>query len=176
MDMTSPYAKLITSHILKAFDGIKINDKNLKTALELLNEWDYELNKQSQTPAIYILTLKYLLHNIYYDELGEDLFNRFVFLANVPYRSLLQVLEKPESDIFDNINTAKKETKNEIIRKSLADALTYLEKKLGKDLTDWQWGRLHSVTFQHPFSGNFSLLDKYINIGPRNRRRWNYNK
>ncbi|HQI40948.1 MAG: penicillin amidase [Ignavibacteriales bacterium UTCHB2] len=166
MDMTSPYAKLITSHILKAFDGIKINDKNLKTALELLNEWDYELNKQSQTPAIYILTLKYLLHNIYYDELGEDLFNRFVFLANVPYRSLLQVLEKPESDIFDDINTPKRETKNEIIRKSLSDALTYLEENLGKDLTNWQWGRLHSVTFKHAFSGNFNLLDKYINIGP----------
>lgn len=166
MDITSPYAKLITSHIVKAFEGIKINDNNLKTAIELLSEWDFNLNKQSQTPSIYVVTLKYLLHNIYYDELGDDLFNRFVFLANVPFRSLLQVLDKPESLIFDDISTAKTESKNEIIRKSLADALTFLEENLGKDLTNWQWGRLHTVTFKHAFSGNFSLLDKYINIGP----------
>lgn len=166
MDITSPYAKLITSHIVKAFEGIKINDNNLKTAIELLSEWDFNLKKQSQTPSIYVVTLKYLLHNIYYDELGDDLFNRFVFLANVPFRSLLQVLDKPESLIFDDISTAKTESKNEIIRKSLADALTFLEENLGKDLTNWQWGRLHTVTFKHAFSGNFSLLDKYINIGP----------
>lgn len=166
MDITSPYAKLITSHIVKAFEGIKINDNNLKTAIELLSEWDFNLNKQSQTPSIYVVTLKYLLHNIYYDELGDDLFNRFVFLANVPFRSLLRVLDKPESLIFDDISTAKTESKNEIIRKSLADALTFLEENLGKDLTNWQWGRLHTVTFKHAFSGNFSLLDKYINIGP----------
>lgn len=166
MDITSPYAKLITSHIVKAFEGIKINDNNLKTAIELLSEWDFNLKKQSQTPSIYVVTLKYLLHNIYYDELGDDLFNRFVFLANVPFRSLLRVLDKPESLIFDDISTAKTESKNEIIRKSFADALTFLEENLGKDLTNWQWGRLHTVTFKHAFSGNFSLLDKYINIGP----------
>ena len=53
-----------------------------------------------------------------------------------------------------------------LLRKSLADALTYLEEKFGNDLTNWQWGSLHKVTFKHAFSGNFSPLDNYINIGP----------
>ena len=57
------------------------------------------MNKYSQTPSIYAVFLKYLLKNIYYDEMGDDLYNRFVFLANVPYRSLLQILEKPESSL-----------------------------------------------------------------------------
>jgi hypothetical protein len=61
------------------------------------------MDKYSQTPAIYSVFLKYLLKNIYYDEMGDDLYNRFVFLANVPYRSLLQILEKPESIWFDDI-------------------------------------------------------------------------
>ena len=124
------------------------------------------MDKYSQTPAIYAVFLKYLLKNIYYDEMGNDLYNRFVFLANVPYRSLLQILEKPESIWFDDIKTKKRETREEIIRKSLADALTYLEEKLDKDLTNWQWGTMHKVTFRHSFSGNFALLDNYINIGP----------
>ena len=166
MDQVSPYAKTIVPYILKSFEGIKVKDKNLNISLDLLDKWDFELNKYSQTSAIYSVFLKYLLKNIYHDEMGDDLYNRFVFLANVPYRSLLQILEKPESIWFDDINTKKRETSEEIIRKSLSDALTYLEENFGKDLTNWQWGNMHKVTFKHAFSGNFSLLDKYINIGP----------
>ncbi len=98
--------------------------------------------------------------------MGDDLYNRFVFLANVPYRSLLQILDQPESSWFDNVNTKVRETRDEIIRKSLADGLSFLEERFGKDLTNWQWGTMHKVTFKHAFSGNFSLLDQYINIGP----------
>ncbi|HEX9253251.1 MAG TPA: penicillin acylase family protein [Ignavibacteriaceae bacterium] len=166
MDQVSPYARTIVPYVLKAFEGIKVKDKNLNTSLELLSKWDFDLNKYSQTPAIYAVFLKFLLKNIYHDEMGDDLYNRFVFLANVPYRSLLQILEKPESVWFNDVKTKKQETREEIIRKSLADALTYLEENYGKDLVNWQWGRLHQVTFKHAFSGNFSLLDKYINIGP----------
>ena len=140
MDQVSPYARTIVPYILKSFEGIKVQDKNLNTSLELLSKWDFEMNKYSQTPAIYSVFLKYLLKNIYYDEMGDDLYNRFVFLANVPYRSLLQILEKPESLWFDDIKTKKRETREEIMRKSLSDALTYLEEKFGKDLTNWQWG------------------------------------
>lgn len=166
MDQVSPYAKTITSYLLNAFEGIKVKDQNLNTALELFSKWDFDLNKYSQTPSIYAVFLKYLLKNIYYDEMGDDLYNRFVFLANVPYRSLLQILEKPNSTWFDDVNTKKIESRDEIIRKSLSDALTELEDKYGKDLVNWQWGRMHTVTFKHAFSGNFSLLDKFINIGP----------
>jgi penicillin amidase len=166
MDFVSPYARTITSYILKSFENIKVNDQNLNTSLELFRKWDFELNKYSQTPAIYAVFLKYLLKNIYYDEMGDDLYNRFVFIANVPYRSLLQILDKPGSSWFDDITTTKRETRDEIIRKSLANALTYLEEKLGQDITNWQWGNLHKVAFKHSFSGNFSLLDNYINIGP----------
>lgn len=166
MDQVSPYARTIVPYLIKSFEGIKVNDKNLSISLDLLSKWDFELNKYSQTSAIYSVFLKYLLKNIYNDEMGDDLYNRFVFLANVPYRSLLQILEKPESIWFDDIKTKKKETREEIVRKSLSDGLTYLEENLGEDLTNWQWGSMHKVTFKHAFSGNFSLLDKYINIGP----------
>ena len=166
MDNNSPYARKIVPYLINSFEGIKVKDKNLNISLELFRKWNFEMDKYSQTPAIYSVFLKYLLKNIYYDEMGDDLYNRFVFLANVPYRSLLQILEKPESVWFDDIKTSKKEKREEILRKSLSDALNYLEENFGNDLTNWQWGRMHKVTFKHSFSGNFSLLDKYINIGP----------
>jgi penicillin amidase len=94
------------------------------------------------------------------------LFNQYVFLANVPYRNVLEILEKPNSIWFDNTNTNVIETRDDIIRKSFADALNDLEQKIGNNIEDWQWGRLHTVTFKHAFSGTSGLLDKLIDIGP----------
>lgn len=165
MDQTSEYAKQIVPYIVKAFEGVKVKDKNLLESLELLEKWDYDMSVSYQVAAIYQVFLKYLLRNIYLDEMGEDLFNKFLFIANVPYRSLLKVI-RSESSWFDDATTSKIEDKNFIIRKSLSDALTYLEKNYGKDLSRWQWGRIHKVIFRHPFSGNLSLIDKFVNIGP----------
>ena len=166
LDQVSPYAQKITAYILNAFKDKKITDQNLKLALELLSDWNYDLNEDSQVPTIYAMFFKYLLKNIYYDEMGHDLFNEFVFMPNVPYRSVMQVLEDSTNTWWDNVNTPQIESRNEIIRKSLVDALTELEDKYGKDIKMWQWGNIHKVTFKHSFTGFSSLLDKYINIGP----------
>ncbi len=166
MDFISPYAKDITKYILTAFQNVKVIDNNLSVALELFKDWNFEMNEYSQVPAIYATFLKYLLKNIYEDEMGSDLYNEFVFVANIPYRSLTKVLNNPNCSWFDNINTPEKESENDIIRKSLTDALSELEEKYGKDIALWQWGNMHKVTFKHAFSGFSGLLDRYINIGP----------
>jgi penicillin amidase len=53
-----------------------------------------------------------------------------------------------------------------MIRKSLVDALSEIERDFGKDVANWQWGSIHKVTFKHMFGGNSSLLDKLINVCP----------
>ena len=99
--------------------------------------------------------------------MGEEQFNEFLFMANVPYRSVVQVLSDSTCSWFDNVNTKNKiETRDEIIRQSLSDALTELEIEYGKDLKNWQWGKMHKVTFKHAFSGVSSILDDFIDIGP----------
>jgi penicillin amidase len=166
MDIVSPYAEKITQYILNAFKGIEITDKNLKLTLQLLKDWNFKFNQYSQVPAIYAVFFNHLLKNIYYDEMGHNLFNEFVFVANVPYNSVLKVLSDSTNSWIDDITTPRVETKDEIIRKSLADALTELENNYGGDLKMWQWGKMHKVIFKHAFSGISSLLDKFINIGP----------
>ena len=166
MDVVSPYAKEVVNYILHAFKDITVTDENLKSSLELLNDWDFNLDKLSQTPTIYLTTFKYLLKNTYEDEMGNDLFNQYIFMANVPYRNILELLQNPNSGWWNDISTPQKESRDEIIRKSLANALTYLEENVSEDIKDWQWGSLHKVKFKHMFSGGFSLLDQLIDIGP----------
>jgi penicillin amidase len=166
MDVTSPYARQLVPFIVDAFEGIEITDENLNRSLELLSEWNFELNKFSQTPAIYLTFFDKLLKNTYSDEMGNDLYNQYVFLANIPYRNILELLAKPSSIWFDDIKTSKRERRDDIIRKSLADALSELENSIGIDIKDWQWGKLHQVKFKHPFSGEVGLLEGIIDIGP----------
>lgn len=165
MDFVSPYAREITKFILNAFDNVKIKDKNLMTTIELFNNWNYDFNKNSQTPTIYSFFLKNLIKNIWGDELNDDLLREFVFVANIPYRKVLEVLNNGSSFI-DDINTKHVETKEEIIRKSLIDALTELENKYGKNIEEWQWGNIHQVHFKHMFNGKSKIIDKMINVGP----------
>jgi len=166
MDITSPYAEKIVKHILSSFERIKVVDANLNSALQMFKQWGYEMNEFSQVPTIYAMFLNYFLKNTLLDEMGKDIYNEYVFVANVPYRTVLKILADSSNSWFDNVSTPKIETKNEIIRKSLADALGELENNYGKDIKNWQWGSLHKATFKHSFSGASSLLDKFINIGP----------
>jgi penicillin amidase len=165
-DIYSHYAKSIVPYILSAFENAEITDKNLLKSLELLEEWNLKMDKYQQAPAIFLTFFDKLMKNIYLDEMGEDLFNQYVFLANVPYRNIIELLEKPNSFWFDNVGTNSVESRDEIMRKSLADALDELEKRISNDLKYWQWGTLHTVTFKHHFSGASWLLDEVINIGP----------
>ncbi len=166
MDITSPYAEKVVKHLLEAFNGIKVIDENLNTSLKMFKQWGYEMDEFSQVPTIYAMFLKYFLHNTLLDEMGKDIFDEFVFVANVPYRTALKMLNDSSNTWFDNVSTPKVESKNEIIRKSLSDALAELENTFGKDITAWQWGRIHKATFKHSFAGASSLIDKFINIGP----------
>jgi penicillin amidase len=166
MDQVSLYARRLTAYILNAFINVKITDSNLKLALELLRRWDFNMGPYSQVPSIYSVFYKHLLDNVYKNKMGPDLFNEFVFLENTPYKSIMQLMEHPDSYWFDDPSTPRKENRDETIRRSLANALTELEGKYGKDITEWQWGRMHKITFKHAFSGFSSIVDRVLDIGP----------
>jgi len=165
-DIFSPYAKAVVPYILFAFQDAEVKDENLAQSLKLLREWNYEMDKYQQSPAVFLTFFDKLMKNIYMDEMGEDLFNQYVFLANVPYRNITELLQNPFSDWYNNVKKNERKTRDDVIRESWNDALDELESKLGKDVKDWQWGKLHTVTFKHAFSGASGLLDGVINIGP----------
>jgi len=166
VDILSPYAKSIVPYVLSAFQNVDVKDENLIKSLQLLEEWNFEMDKYQQTPTIFLTFFDKLMKNIYLDEMGEDLFNQYVFLANVPYRNILELLQTPSSDWYNNVKTSERKTRDDVIRQSLADALDELERTNSKDIKDWQWGKLHTVTFKHAFGGASGLLDRVINIGP----------
>lgn len=166
MDFYSHYSKKIIPYILNAFKEVKIKDSNLKLALELLDKFDFVMDAESQTPSIYLVFYQHFIDNIFKDEMGEELLKEYKFIANVPYRKIEEMIQDQYSQWFDNVNTEKIETRDDIIRESLVDALSTLEKQFGKDLTYWQWGKIHKVTFKHLFSASSDAAGMLLDDGP----------
>lgn len=166
IDQVSPYAREIVPYILNAFKGRETKDINIKLSLELLAKWDFNMGKNSQVPAIYETFFNHLLSGIYKDELGPSAYKEFVFLASVPYRTTLKLLKENTSTWFDDILTPEIENRDAIIIRSLIGAIRELEKNQGLELYNWQWGRIHTTTFRHLFSGKYDFIDEFINVGP----------
>jgi penicillin amidase len=164
-DIVSPYAKEIVNFIVMAFKDKKIKDKNLKETLIQLEKWDGKMDAFYITPTIYAVFLEKFMKNVLVDDLGDELYNELCFVPNVFYRTIQKICRENNSSLFDDRTTSRIETRDEMIRKSLGDALTELEKTLEPKIVNWQWGKLHTLTFRHMFSGRSSILDKIVDIG-----------
>ncbi|MBK7104200.1 MAG: penicillin acylase family protein [Ignavibacteriae bacterium] len=165
MDFYSDYAKEIVPQILNAFKNHAYENDKLKEVIGLLRKWDFNFISESQVPAIYAVFYQNLMKNIFLDEMGESIFNEYIFIANIPYRVVRKMLEDNSSSWFDDISTTRIERKDEIVRKSLWDAIKYLSEEFG-DIDEWQWNKLHTVTFKHFFHGKSKMLDFILDVGP----------
>lgn len=166
MDFYSHFAKDLIPFIPQAFEGYQINDENIRTSLNILKQWNFNLEANSQIPSIYAAFFQFLLKNLFEDEMGENLLKEYIFLANIPYRVVPKLLRENKSDWFDNISTETIESRDDIIRISFISAIEYLESEFGNDIKNWQWGNIHKVSFNHFFHGNSSILDKILDVGP----------
>ncbi|MDP3312872.1 penicillin acylase family protein [Lutibacter sp.] len=163
-DVTSPVA---ASNIKEFTDKMDYNsfNKNQQNAIDVLQLWDGSNTIDNVAPTIYNKWIYLYLKNTFEDELGETLFNQLM-TTHLMKRVIADQLQKEESIWWDNVASKnKKETKKEILSASLIEAVTTLEKQLGKNISDWNWGKVHTLEHQHPL-GKISYLKKYFNVGP----------
>lgn len=163
-DQLSLYAKELTPFILAACADEKASGHNA-LAMEYLKNWNFVFGREDVATAIYQQFLTRLIANIFRDEMGEALFHDYVILVNIPLRVTLRLVQEGTSLWFDDIVTPEVETRDDIIRRSMKQALDILRETLGDETRHWQWGALHTVTLQHPF-GLQKPLDKVFSIGP----------
>jgi penicillin amidase len=165
MDVQSPHGREFAGHMLRALWSDSLGNPAAESALEYLRNWDYRFSKDNVAPTIVAATFVKFVRNVFEDELGDSLVLYYTMFSAMPNRIASQLLGSDSSAWFDDVTTGGVETKDEILRKSLYDALRELEEYLGTDTKLWRWGSLHAVTFAHPF-GKQKPLDKVFNVGP----------
>ncbi|HLF26568.1 MAG TPA: penicillin acylase family protein [Anaerolineae bacterium] len=122
-------------------------------ALEHVTKWNLRLDTESVGATIYEEWFKLLLQNTVGDELaqvGEE--SRGLYLFDYPERHtrlMNTILPDADNAWFDDVATPQLETRDEIVRRSLAEAVAWLSEHYGPDPAQWQWGNIHTLTFVH---------------------------
>ncbi len=87
------------------------------------------------------------------------------------WRAAVQnLLADPESEWWDNALTPNvTEGRDEVLRQALVQARLELTRELGKDPSQWDWGKLHRLTLEHRVLGGEDVPDAVrwlFNEGP----------
>ena len=164
-DAYSHSAREVVPFIVQAFDSVTISDPSIETVLVYFRNWDFQFLPTDVVTTIYHAWFLHLLRNSLLDELGEDGFYNYVYLANIPLRVVPELLRDTASVWFDDIRTPQIETRDEVIRKSVSDAMADLRSRYGDDVKSWLWGEVHTLRMRHIF-GERKPFDLVFNLGP----------
>lgn len=131
-------------------------------ALELLAEWNGEMNEHLPEPLIYAEWLRTLQDRLIRDELGP-LASEFSHPDPVFIERVFRNTDGAEK-WCDVIQSAAIETCPAIARIALDEALLRLSERYGRSIETWRWGDAHQATHDHPVLGNVPLLRYFVNL------------
>ncbi|SDE12632.1 penicillin acylase family protein [Limimaricola pyoseonensis] len=137
-------------------------ERRRQRALELLGEWNGEMNEHLPEPLIYAAWMRALQDRLIRDELGplaaEFRHLRPLFIDRV-FRD-----EGGASAWCDIQQSAVEESCADIARMALDDALIWISETYGGELESLRWGDAHVARQDHPVLGGTPLLSWFVNI------------
>jgi penicillin amidase len=165
LDSQSKTGKLfqtIAVPVLKSKES-QLSKTELK-ALDIYVNWNAEHKPEQQGAAIHNRFRMSLMKLALQDELGERYYSGFQF-SFLLARSIWRLLPNESSVWWDDLETEKVETRDQLIVKAWHDSVKFLFEKYGDDVNQWTWENEASVTYEHPL-GKQAPLDKIFNVGP----------
>ena len=163
-DVYCPQASELTPKIIKVLEE-QFPDQDGNKAKDILSKWDFVMDKESVAACLYEMTYRKMMGNIFKDEMGEEIFEKYLKTSLFPPRAVNAMVRNGSSPWFDNIDTPEKETMDEIIVLSLRQTFSELKEVLGNDMDQWTWGEIHTLTFEHVL-GKKKPLNLIFNLGP----------
>ncbi len=137
-------------------------EKLRQDALDLLAQWNGEMNEHLPEPLLYAAWMRALQDRLIRDELGplskEYTHVEPLFIERV-YRNT-----DGAAAWCDVLQSAPQETCSDIARLALDDALIWVAANHGTALESLRWGDAHEATHDHPVLGEAPVLRWFVNI------------
>ena len=133
--------------IVPLLKGLKVDESRLAEARDFLLKWDFRMSKESAQAAIYAVWFQRLIAN-FIEQIAPAEAKSLITPAMV-YSKMLRSLKNPDRKTFGAAMTARR---NEILLKSLSQALAELRERLGPEMRRWRWGDMHFAEFKHALS------------------------
>jgi penicillin amidase len=156
---------LLAETLVPILMQLQLNDTRLQNARQILQGWDFQDTMDSAPAGLYNAFYQHLLADTFNDELPKDLpadgGDRW-------FEVLSSIAQQPDNPWWDNKNTPATETRDQIFQQALSEAVAELSKSLGNDPQQWQWGKLHTLTFQNQSLGESGVapIEALLNRGP----------
>ncbi|RCJ25822.1 peptidase S45 [Nostoc sp. ATCC 43529] len=136
--------------LVPLLQSMAFDTPRLQAAQKLLQNWDLQLGMTSPAAALFEVFWKHLLADTFHDQLPKRYFPSG---GDRWYAVVANLVKQPNSSWWDNRNTPKIENRDQILQESFTKAVDELERIQGKDPKNWNWGKLHTVTFRHATLG-----------------------
>jgi len=154
---------LIAEDLLPYLMEISLEDDTLEDARSIFEGWDYQMDIDSNSGALFGVFWSNLLSHTFEDDLPEfyspDGGGRWMEIVRI-------LLAEPTSAWWDDSTTEDIETRDEIIRLSFEGAVKEIQKMEGKNPSEWQWGDFHTITFENQVMSSFPIIKNIFNRGP----------
>lgn len=117
-------------------------DPAVNDALGLLKDWDYRMDTDSRAATVYAFWLPEVVKRV------SDLYvpaNGRAAFGDLSTRKTLEKLAAPHAAF----GAQPERGRDALLLQALNDGVQKLRAKLGPDSTQWQWGKLHHIQFEH---------------------------
>lgn len=145
--------------LIPILSSLEFDEAELTRYITELESWDFQNNTDSQQAAIFNAFWRQLLLETFGDEIPENIpSSSYAFLV------VENLVDDPSNLWWDHIETSAIERRDDTFKRAFIAAINELEKELGRDDDNWQWGKLHTRTFQSDLGiGPLGLI---FNRGP----------
>lgn len=151
--------------ILPVLGTMPQGEAKAEAARQLLLSWDGQMHMDSPAAALYAVFWKRLLDDTFVDELAQSM---TIDGGSRWFEVMRQLVQKPENAWWDDVNTPAKETMQDAFQGALEESIAELESQQGKNPDKWNWGDLHTLTFENQSLGRsgIGLVEGLFNRGP----------
>ncbi len=163
--LQTDYTSIPARELVPMLRDLEVMDEHTAKAQSLLLAWsDYQLDKNSIEAAIYVAWER---------ALKQNMTNLLVPKAVQPYHSMqlkkvIDWLVLPD----DKFGTNPIQGRDDFLIAALKKAINSLTKKLGEDMTQWQYGqeKYKHIYLKHPMSNAVKAdMRKKLDVGPAPR-------
>ena len=141
--------------LTKALLQIDPPDADSKQALDLLRQWDFQIDRNQVQPTLYGKTRALLGLHIAQNLFGDDAHTLLAQTGGDHHWRLIQLATALAIAHNDTALLPPGQTWPEALANALTGAIAALKAELGDDMSKWQWGRLHYTKPQHPLAAVF---------------------
>ena len=157
------------SHVAKRWVPLISNassrEGSLKPYVAMLANWNQSVSAESPEATLFNSFITHLIRNTFEDELGQPMIDELFkdLHVSIPLQWLIRYMGDNTNVLWDDLKTESvKETRDDMIVKSMKDAVDELKSRYGDDTGKWAWGKVHKMTIRHPLGGFLPFL----NLGP----------